>query len=426
MNYEETLQYLSELGKFGSHLGLERIQGLLVELNHPERRFKTIHITGTNGKGSVAAFLSTILLSAGLKVGTYTSPHFVKYNERITVDGQDISDENFAALATEVAAAEKKFMAKGGTQPTQFEVLTAMCFLHFAKVKVDYGVIEVGMGGLWDSTNVIVPELSIITNVTLEHTEVLGKTVAAISEQKAGIIKPNVPVVTGAWDEALQVIKHKAEQTYSAVYAYGTQFEAGSPRFTAKEQTFTFKTDDNRQEFTIKLLGEHQLINAALATMAAWLLCSQEKTITVEAIRKGLYNTKWPGRLEIIADKPTVILDGAHNPSGITVLRKALDKYYLKGKRFFVFGMMKDKDIKQVVGILFRPTDKIFTVPADAGPRAASPELLAEAIGPQAEIRHDITAAYQEALAQATPEDTVIVCGSLYLVGSFKALEQKG
>ena len=217
MNYEETLQYLSELGKFGSHLGLERIQGLLVELNHPERRFKTIHITGTNGKGSVAAFLSTILLSAGLKVGTYTSPHFVKYNERITVDGQDISDENFAALATEVAAAEKKFMAKGGTQPTQFEVLTAMCFLHFAKVKVDYGVIEVGMGGLWDSTNVIVPELSIITNVTLEHTEVLGKTVAAISEQKAGIIKPNVPVVTGAWDEALQVIKPKDTSGISLV-----------------------------------------------------------------------------------------------------------------------------------------------------------------------------------------------------------------
>jgi dihydrofolate synthase/folylpolyglutamate synthase len=426
MNYADTLQYLSELGKFGSHLGLERIQGLLEELDHPEKRFKTIHVTGTNGKGSVCEFLSNILIASGLKVGTYTSPHFVKYNERITVNGTDISDETFAQLATEVAGAEERFKKRGGTQPTQFEVLTAMCFLHFAREKIDYGVIEVGMGGLWDSTNVIMPEVSVITNVTLEHTAVLGKTVAAISTQKAGIIKQNVPVVTAAWDEALQVIEEKAKETNSSLYVLGKDFSAQELKFNTEEQTFSFSSAGLKQDFTITLLGEHQIINAALAVMTAELLRKKDKSITEKNIKQGLYATKWPGRLEKIADKPAVILDGAHNPSGITVLRKALDKYYPKGKRFFVFGMMKDKDIKTVVNILFRPQDTIFTVPADDGPRAAQPEELQAAIGAHSTVRHEIRAAYQEALFHAGTEDVIIICGSLYLVGSFKAMEQKG
>jgi len=426
MNYEETLQYLSELGKFGSHLGLERIQGLLVELDHPERRFKTIHITGTNGKGSVAEFLSNILLASGLKVGTYTSPHFVKYNERITINGQDVSNETFAELATKVAAAEEKFKQKGGTQPTQFEVLTAMCFLHFAQENIDYGVIEVGMGGLWDSTNVILPELSIITNVSLEHTNVLGKTVAAISEQKAGIIKPLVPVVTGTTAEALEVIEGKAAQTRSQVYVYGRDFNSKAVSFNGKEQEFSFTTAGLQDKFAITLLGDYQISNASMAIMAAEILRSRNQAISVENIKQGLYVTKWPGRLEKIADKPAVILDGAHNPSGVTVLRNALDKYYPKGNRFFVFGMMKDKDISKVVSILFRPSDKVFTVLADDSPRAATAELLAQTIGKQAVVKKDIQTAYHDALALAKEKDIVVVCGSLYLLGSFKTLQQKG
>ena len=424
MNYNGALEYLAALGRFGSVLGLERIQGLLAELEHPESKIKTIHVTGTNGKGSVTEFLSNMLSAAGISVGTFTSPHFVKYNERITLNGQDISDEVFAQLATEVAAAEEAFKAKGGTQPTQFEVLTAMGFLFFAQAGVDYAVIEVGMGGLWDSTNVIIPEVAVITNVTLEHTNVLGKTVAAIAEQKAGIIKSGVPVVTAATDEALSVIRAKAEQENAPLFAYGKEFVAEPLDFTRYGQSFKFTFQQETTEYAIKLLGDHQIANGAVALMAAKLLATKEPRLTDEAMVQGMARTTWPGRLELLATEPTILLDGAHNPSGVTVLRKALDKYFPQGRRFFVFGMMADKDMAQVAAILFRPEDKIFTVLADDGPRAARPEDLAAIIGSRAIACFDVLGAYQQALQSATPQDVVCVCGSLYLIGTFKAARQ--
>lgn len=424
MNYNGALEYLAALGKFGSVLGLERIQGLLAELEHPERKIKTIHVTGTNGKGSVTEFLSNMLAAAGISVGTFTSPHFVKYNERITLNGQDISDEVFAQLATKVAAAEENFKAKGGTQPTQFEVLTAMGFLFFAQAGVDYAVIEVGMGGLWDSTNVIIPEVAVITNVTLEHTNVLGKTVAAIAEQKAGIIKSGVPVVTAATDEALKVIRAKAQQENAPLFVYGEEFRSEPLDFTKYGQSFQFVFKQETAEYAIKLLGDHQIVNGALALAAAKLLATKEPRLTHETMVQGMARTTWPGRLELLATEPTVLLDGAHNPSGVTVLRKALDKYFPKGRRFFVFGMMADKDMVQVSDILFRQEDKIFTVLADDSPRAARPEDLSTIIGSRAIACSNVLAAYQQALQSAEPQDVVCVCGSLYLIGTFKAARQ--
>lgn len=209
MNYQETLLYLDSLGKFGIKLGMERIEGLLRELGNPEQKIKTVHVTGTNGKGSVSSMIANILRAANLKVGKFTSPHLVKYNERIVTGGADISDESFAALLTIVKRAADSIVVKGVCeQPTQFEILTAAAFLHFALENVDYAVIEVGMGGLWDSTNVITPVVSVITNVSLDHTDRCGATVERIAMQKAGIIKENVPVVTAAeGDDALGPIK---------------------------------------------------------------------------------------------------------------------------------------------------------------------------------------------------------------------------
>lgn len=426
MDYQETLDYLNTLGKFGIHLGLERIAGLLAILDHPENKFKSIHITGTNGKGSVSAFLTGTLAGMGLKTGCFTSPHFVKYNERISLNGTDISDEAFSALATRVAEAEKQFKEQGGEQPTQFEVITAMGFLYFAQEKVDYAVVEVGMGGLWDSTNVLIPQVSVITNVTFDHMERLGNTIEAIAQQKAGIIKEHVPVITAATGKALQVISAEGKKKHAPLYVYGKDFFGQEVTASMAEQTFIFTGKGKKEKFKILLPGSHQIINCAVALATLEVLAKEDGKVNCSSLSASLAKVKWPGRLERIAQHPDVILDGAHNPSGVTVLRRTLDQYYTHGPRCFVFGMMKDKDITEAVTILFRPQDKVFTVLADNGQRAASTEFLAQKIGNGALPCKTLLQAYEKAVDAAGQDGVVCVCGSLYLVGLFKETMQKG
>ena len=422
MNYTETLAYLDSLGKFGINLGMERIEDLLKELNNPEQKVRTIHVTGTNGKGSVTSMITNILLVSGLKVGKFTSPHLVRYNERIEVDGEEISDEDFALVVTAVRRAVESVMAKGTDQPTQFEVLTAAAFLHFALQKLDYAVIEVGLGGLWDSTNVITPVVSVITNVSLDHTDRCGKTVEEIAMQKAGIIKDGVPVVTAAEGEALGPIQAMALFKQAPLYIYGKAFTGQEVSSSMEGQTFTLSAGDYHSNYDVKLPGAHQILNTAVAVVAAKLASKQYSRINELALHQGVALTKWPGRLERISQKPDVILDGAHNPAGAAVLRAALDKYYSGKKICFIFGMMGDKDISQVITTLFRKEDTIYTVRADEGERAAEPEALAEQIGSQAKAMHDLAAAYKTALAEVGEDGLVCVCGSLYLVGTFKKM----
>lgn len=423
MNYQETLAYLDSLGKFGIKLGMERIEGLLRELGNPEQKIKTIHVTGTNGKGSVSSMIANILRAADLKVGKFTSPHLLKYNERLVVNNQDISDESFAVLITAVKKASDSIVAKGVCeQPTQFEALTAAAFLHFALENVDYAVIEVGMGGLWDSTNVITPIVSVITNVSLDHTDRCGTTVERIAMQKAGIIKENVPVVTAAkGDAALGPIKAVAMFKQAKCYIYGSAFWGTEITSSMEGQTFTLHAGEYySSEYSIKLPGEHQIANTAVAVVAAKLVSKQDERINELALHIGVANTLWPGRLERIAENPDVILDGAHNPAGAEALRKALDKYYPEQKRIFIFGMMGDKDMTSVVKTLIRPMDIVYTVQADSSTRAAAAEELASLIGAQALPVANIAAAYDKALKEAAYGGVICVCGSLYLVGNFK------
>ena len=422
MNYTETLAYLDGLGKFGIHLGMERIEALLKELGNPEQKVRTIHVTGTNGKGSVTSMITNILLVSGLKVGKFTSPHLVRYNERIEVDGKEISDEDFALVVTAVRRAVENVMVKGTDQPTQFEVLTAAAFLHFALQKLDYAVIEVGLGGLWDSTNVITPVVSVITNVSLDHTDRCGKTVEEIAMQKAGIIKDGIPVVTAAEGEALGPIQAMSLFKQAPLYIYGKAFTGQEVSSSMDGQTFTLSAGDYHSNYDVKLPGAHQILNTAVAVVAAKLASKQDSRINEMALHQGVAFTKWPGRLERISQKPDVILDGAHNPAGAAVLRAALDKYYSGKKICFIFGMMGDKDISKVITTLFRKEDTVYTVRADEGARAAEPEALAEQIGPQAKVMHDLTTAYKTALAEVGEDGLVCVCGSLYLVGTFKKM----
>ena len=427
MDYRESIAYLDSLGKFGIRLGMERIEGLLQELGHPEKQIKTVHVTGTNGKGSVTSMITDILLAAGLHAGKFTSPHLVKYNERITMDDVDISDEEFASMLTRVRQASDSVIHKGVCeQPTQFEILTAAAFLWFAEKQVDYAIIEVGMGGLWDSTNVIVPVVSVITNVTLEHMERLGDTLEKIAMQKAGIIKDKVPVVTAASEEALGPIRAFAMFKQAPLYVYGRAFQGKEVTSSMGGQKFTLSAGDNySSDYEILLPGEHQIINASLAIVAAKLVSKQDKRITEIALHIGAAHTKWPGRLERIGTGPDVILDGAHNPDGALVLRKALDKFYPEKQIYFVFGMMADKEMQKVIRTLIRPLDMVYTVRADDGPRAAEAERLAQLVGKNAAARSDVGSAYAEAVAAAGPSGVVCVCGSLYLVGTFKTLQQR-
>ena len=423
MNYQESIAYLESLGQFGIRLGMERIKQLLFVLGHPENQIKTIHVAGTNGKGSVTTMISTILLEAGCRVGKFTSPHLVKYNERIQINEQDITDEEFAKILTTVREFADDLVKKGACeQPTQFEILTAAAFHYFALNRVDYAVVEVGLGGLWDSTNLIKPLVSVITNIALDHTKVLGNTMEEIALQKAGIIKEKVPVVTGAEGDALGPIRVMSAVKQAPLYEYGVSFRGQELSSSMDGQKFRLMAGTNyASEYEIRLPGEHQIRNAALAIVAVKIVSKQDSRITEEHLHLGAARTKWPGRLEKIASAPDVILDGAHNPNGADALRNALDKYYPEKKRAFVFGMMGDKSVDEVIKILFRPSDTVFTVRADDGPRAAEAADLAERVGSNATPADDVSRAYRLACEAAGRDGIVCVCGSLYLVGTFKA-----
>ena len=275
MDYQESLVWLEELNTFGIRLGLSRIERLAELLGHPERRYQTIHVTGTNGKGSVSAMLAAVLRQAGLRTGLYISPHLVSYTERCQINGAEISEADFARCLTAVRRAAEQMVAEGDECPTQFEALTALAFLWFAEAGAEYAVIEVGLGGLLDSTNIITPALSVITNVSLEHADRCGGTLEGVARHKAGIIKPGVPVVTGAMAMPLDVIRRTAAEKNASLHVLGEDFRAAFHGFNGDRQMVAFDAPADgigNFRYELRLLGPFQVANSALAVMAAALL----------------------------------------------------------------------------------------------------------------------------------------------------------
>ncbi len=420
MTYSSAIEYLYGLQKHGIKLGLETMRTVLGRLGNPERRFKSLHIGGTNGKGSTAAMTAAMLQAAGYRVGLYTSPHLVDFRERVRVNQVMIGEEQVAELTQRL-----RENLPSGLTPTFFELTTAMAFLHFAESGVDVAVLEVGMGGRFDATNVVEPEASAIITIGLDHQEFLGATEAAIGFEKAGIIKPGVPVVVGRIDgPAWDVIRQTAADRGAPLLRLGQDF------LTVGEgpEGFSYRGRSKRFDgLSCSLVGRHQLDNAACAI--ALLEAAEGRGISVDetSVRRGLESVSWEGRLEVVERGPDLLLDGAHNPAAALVLADYLREWRAprpEARVILVLGMMRDKDHSRFVEPLHRLVSEVVLTQVDMA-RSASVQDLRETVGsrfPQCHVAPAAAEALALAKARATAQDLICVTGSLMLVGEVKAL----
>lgn len=420
MTYEEALAFLRDLTKFGYNLGLGRITQLLHLLGNPQDRLKVIHIGGTNGKGSTSAMVTSILKAAGYRVGLFSSPHLHRYTERMTINGQEIPETAVASLMTEIRPLLEKMVQEGFEHPTEFEVNTALALLYFAREKVDFAVLEVGLGGAIDSTNVVNPLVAVITNVGMDHMDYLGNTLEEITEVKGGIIKPGCQVVTGTdKEEVVRILEDICRDKEARLWRLGKDFQVELISNTLDGVTFSFYGNGvGYQALQVPLLGEHQAVNGAIAVVTIRCLATYGYQIPTEAIYEGLKRVHWPARLEIVKRCPLVLIDGAHNVDGARTLRKALEQLFTYGKLILVIGMLADKEREKVLELL-APLADALVVTRPNSPRAENWEELAS-LGSryvkEVIVQPDIHDAIEEALAMAGAEDLVCITGSLYMV----------
>jgi dihydrofolate synthase / folylpolyglutamate synthase len=422
MDYKETLNFLALRGNEVStiHLGLHRTAAMVEALGNPQNRYRTIHIAGTNGKGSVAAMAESILREAGLVTGLYTSPHLVRVEERMRVNGRQISPFFFAWLATRVRETEAALLKKGPLDRplTTFEYLTCCAFLCFAEKKVDIAVIEVGLGGKLDSTNVITPQVSVVTGIALDHQYLLGNTLTKIAGEKAGIIKENVPAVSGCCDPApRRVIQRRAREVHAPLTE---ACQACKTRIAGERQgRFTFDLQTPVRKYRglrLSLAGEYQVRNATLAVLAIEALGSAP--IKMRDIRRGLAQTRWPGRLDEYRCRRRTLLDGAHNPEGALLLRDFLLRRKEK-EIHMVFGAVRDKDIRKIGAAVFPVATRIHLTPL-VNTRSADPAEVAamhKSFRPKMRIHRNMREALLAAWEECPRSGLVVVTGSLYLVG---------
>ena len=418
MNYKEARVYLDEVSKYGSVLGLESMRELLRRLGDPQNELKFIHISGTNGKGSVLAYLSTILTGAGYRTGRYISPTLFSYRERIQVDGEYIEKESLARHVTAIAAAAEEMQKAGLPSPTAFEMETALAFLYFKEKRCDIVTLEVGCGGLLDATNVITTTLmEVIASISMDHTDLLGDTLAKIAAQKAGIIKPDTMVVSAQQkSEAAQVIEDTCKEQHCTLQMVD-ESKISNVHYGAEGQTFSYKEWEN---VAISLAGSYQIKNAALALEGVEALRKLGYALSDQQVREGLLHTAWRGRFTTLRRDPTVIIDGAHNPAAALELKESLERYFPGKTLYFVMGMFKDKDYAQVIDLTAPLARHIITVETPGNPRAMPARELAEAVGkvnPSVEWADSVAHGVEKALAMAGKEDAVIVFGSLSFLG---------
>jgi dihydrofolate synthase/folylpolyglutamate synthase len=428
-SYQETVNYLFALQKHGVKLGLENSNTLMEIMGSPHRKIRTVHVGGTNGKGSTAICIASILQAAGYRVGLYTSPHLVSFTERIRINGVAISESDVVTLARTVRDAYrslKRHDASGEISPTFFEVTTAIAFRYFADHAVDIAVIEVGMGGRLDSTNVIRPLVSVITNIDLEHTEFLGTTIEQIAGEKAGIIKPEVPLVTGARQPGvIELFERDAAAKGAVVYRLQRHFW---PENCVREasQVFDYRgLTSVYRGLRLHLIGRHQVDNACLALAAIECLGNTGIVVDESALRSGLEQARWEGRMELVARQPDTFLDGAHNPASARALAGTIRELKPSYRRLvLIIGILGDKDYHGILAELLPLADHVVvTMPQysralDIGLLAKEVQMLHASV----DVAGTVGEAIERSREKASADDLVLVTGSLYVVGDARAL----
>ena len=400
--------------QLGMNFGLSRMEALLAKLGNPHVGLKYIHIAGSNGKGSTLHFLKEILLAEGLRVASFTSPYLIRLNEQVKVNREEISDEDFVSGFQELWPIVQE-MDGEGNGPTQFEILTAMAFSYFSKQDTDLVLLETGLGGRLDTTNVVQPLLSIITSISLEHTNFLGNTLGEIAYEKAGIIKKGAPIISGVTTaEPAKVIEEKASSMDVPYYQIDKDIRIQAIKQSKLGQSFSFSFKDTTIEnIAIKMLGRHQINNAALAIAAATIVSGD---IHEQSIRKGIGEAQWNGRFEMISDEPLIIIDGAHNPAGIEVLLDTLKTRYPEFTYKFIFSSFRDKDYAKMLSLLEKEASQI-TVTEFKHERAANAEALYEhCTKEKRELEKDWQKAIITGKQRTNAQDVLVITGSLYFL----------
>lgn len=425
MRYEEAMKYITEVGNFGSNYGLERTYKLLEYMGNPEKSLKFIHIAGTNGKGSTTSMITEILMGAGYKVGMYTSPFIEEFEERIQINRNNIPKEKLASLMDEVKAAVDKVIEDGYNHPTEFEIITVLMLLYFKKENIDFGVIEVGLGGTLDSTNVITPVLQVITSISFDHTNLLGNTLEEIAGEKAGIIKSGIPtVIYPQKAEALKVIENKCSEMNSKLYIANCdnfKFE----NVVNEDRPYQLLKYNNEVDILLPLLGEHQITNLSVAMTAIEVLNNINITnILLDSIVKSIKNVKWKGRLEVLSKNPYVVIDGAHNIQGIETLSRNIKKYFKYENLYLILGILADKDVQEMIKVIAPMAKKIYAVTPNSIRAELAEDLKREIIkyNENCEAYDDYKEAYLTAINDANENDFVLASGSLYMIGDMRKI----
>jgi dihydrofolate synthase / folylpolyglutamate synthase len=437
MNYTESVNYLLTLGRelaAPSHaratkFELTNIRALTARMENPQNKFRSIHIAGTNGKGSTAAMTESILRRAGYRTGLYTSPHLESINERIRINGVPVDDEEFAAAFTRLHALIEQMLGAGelAAHPTFFECITAMAFDTFGRTAVEFAVLEVGMGGRLDATNIVTPEVSVITQIHFDHESFLGHSIAEIAGEKAGIIKQGVTVVSAAENpDAIHVIRHRAKQMNAPLIEIDSAYRITAPNsvdgFYSAEIVEKPTSDAPAISLKLSLAGRYQLRNAIAALAVARVLAGRGFHVSDADISEGIVAVRWPGRIEKIAERPAVFLDGSHNPAGARELAEFWRDHLAGRAIHLVYGSVRDKSVDEIAGLLF-PLAASVIVTAPRQPRALSAEALAEMtrhLAPLLTVVADPRVALERAISSAEPDDVVFATGSLYLVGDLR------
>lgn len=416
MNYKDAIDWISSFQKHGMKLGLERIRYICKKLGNPQDNYYIIHVGGTNGKGSVCKFIGSILTSAGYKVGIYTSPHLQRFSERFVINDQEISKSDIICLV-EIIKPIVEEMIRKGENATYFEIVTAMVFQYFSSQKVDFALIEVGLGGRFDATNIVKPSLTIITNVSLEHQDVLGEDIGKITYEKAGIIKKNIPIITAAKDDAFQIIKEKSKKKNSDLIL--VDYDRWEKKGKQDYIIHGLLKDYNVKS---KMMGEFQGDNIALSIIAIEKLQMKGVFITDDNIREGIINTENPGRIDVISTYPSIILDGAHNISAMEALKNTIENDFEFDKLILIIGILKDKNIDEMLEIIIPITDVVITTKSD-NMRAIDPSTLKEKIkkvdpGKNLFSFNEIEKAIDYANNLVKKDDIILITGSLFTVGN--------